>query len=641
MTFVDGRILYASELNQLAQRSELDAVTGSNGGGIERRLYGLALQETIVSAVSSTAMVVDEFRSLITDRPDVNDPSTWDWAPAYQAAIDASTQYHTIIVNGSTYVNCIGIRVPGIMTKIKAGLSVVRHGSGTGTTFQTCLAFIGDNRNSSVIQTAAPNIDVLTATNVSLFFSNIGFREGSNGCRGIVLGDSTIWEPVSKVVVRDCLFAGFKNPILGKHVFDSVFENVYVTGIGAPSGADSHSAGIYFPAFTGLDNGGLPDSSNHISINNCQFETMATGSNAVRIEGVTKAQPHHHIRITNCHLETHNRNVTPVVVSKARELVWRDNDIAQNGSESVDPVRVVDITDCWGVDFSGGKIITNNEKGAVVAGGEALVHISGDVMAVIFRSVYYGHFYRGLSPQNLNMAHAINFSSANAGKMSVKHEECRMNDVSFRAFNDRLGRIVSTENIARGFDAYVTTDTKLAFTYSQNIGGTAPDTDIAWLDNVGNFTTLASFNGVSLNTSAGVSTGANIIVGGQSSVAASKSVDFTTNGDKTTVMGQLFVDTVGRVYLNAIQNTYGFVVSSLGLIPKAANTHNLGSLTVPFKSGWFSDSAFIAGNVVGSKVVVPSTATSTGALGQWAADASFFYVCTATNTWRRVTITAW
>ena len=46
-------------------------------------------------------------------------------------------------------------------------------------------------------------------------------------------------------------------------------------------------------------------------------------------------------------------------------------------------------------------------------------------------------------------------------------------------------------------------------------------------------------------------------------------------------------------------------------------------------------------NRVGVKVAVPSTATSTGVEGQWAADSSYIYVCTATNTWRRAAISSW
>ena len=47
------------------------------------------------------------------------------------------------------------------------------------------------------------------------------------------------------------------------------------------------------------------------------------------------------------------------------------------------------------------------------------------------------------------------------------------------------------------------------------------------------------------------------------------------------------------------------------------------------------------GNPVGVKVAVPATATSTGVVGQWAADASWFYVCTATDTWVRAALATW
>jgi hypothetical protein len=49
----------------------------------------------------------------------------------------------------------------------------------------------------------------------------------------------------------------------------------------------------------------------------------------------------------------------------------------------------------------------------------------------------------------------------------------------------------------------------------------------------------------------------------------------------------------------------------------------------------------IGGNPVGAKVSVPSTASSTGTTGQWAADSSFLYICTAMNTWNRAAISTW
>jgi hypothetical protein len=54
-------------------------------------------------------------------------------------------------------------------------------------------------------------------------------------------------------------------------------------------------------------------------------------------------------------------------------------------------------------------------------------------------------------------------------------------------------------------------------------------------------------------------------------------------------------------------------------------------------------------HLVGSRVVlggaagvtVPATPTSTGVAGQIAWDANYAYFCTATNTWRRVALSAW
>lgn len=49
----------------------------------------------------------------------------------------------------------------------------------------------------------------------------------------------------------------------------------------------------------------------------------------------------------------------------------------------------------------------------------------------------------------------------------------------------------------------------------------------------------------------------------------------------------------------------------------------------------------IAGNPVGARVPAPATASSPGAAGQWAADSSYLYICTATNTWKRASLSTW
>jgi hypothetical protein len=40
-------------------------------------------------------------------------------------------------------------------------------------------------------------------------------------------------------------------------------------------------------------------------------------------------------------------------------------------------------------------------------------------------------------------------------------------------------------------------------------------------------------------------------------------------------------------------------------------------------------------------VSTPTTATSSGAQGDWSSDGTYLYVCYATNSWRRVAISTW
>lgn len=63
-------------------------------------------------------------------------------------------------------------------------------------------------------------------------------------------------------------------------------------------------------------------------------------------------------------------------------------------------------------------------------------------------------------------------------------------------------------------------------------------------------------------------------------------------------------------------------------------------------SGHNHDSAYAAtghnhNGTYARLVSVPSTATSTGSVGDYAADSSYLYICTATDTWRRVAIASW
>jgi hypothetical protein len=80
--------------------------------------------------------------------------------------------------------------------------------------------------------------------------------------------------------------------------------------------------------------------------------------------------------------------------------------------------------------------------------------------------------------------------------------------------------------------------------------------------------------------------------------------------------------------------------------PAAAHRAALGLTSLATTAAGTGVTTALAINIgnVGSIITrasIPSTPTSTGVVGQIAADSSFFYICTATNTWRRVALTTW
>ena len=66
------------------------------------------------------------------------------------------------------------------------------------------------------------------------------------------------------------------------------------------------------------------------------------------------------------------------------------------------------------------------------------------------------------------------------------------------------------------------------------------------------------------------------------------------------------------------------ILSDVGTSGKPTKTATVGSIT-----GVISD------------VTAPATAASTGTTGQVAVDTGYIYVCTATNTWKRVAVATW
>ena len=78
------------------------------------------------------------------------------------------------------------------------------------------------------------------------------------------------------------------------------------------------------------------------------------------------------------------------------------------------------------------------------------------------------------------------------------------------------------------------------------------------------------------------------------------------------------------------------------LIPSADNTHDLGfsASAYRWRNGFFSDLVQCSALVQPTETT-PASATANGTKGTIVWDASYVYVCTATNTWKRAAIATW
>lgn len=200
-----------------------------------------------------------------------------------------------------------------------------------------------------------------------------------------------------------------------------------------------------------------------------------------------------------------------------------------------------------------------------------------------------------------------------------------------------------------------------------------------YIGNWGNLDTLAILDSVSPNITRIKSIGCNgctdvittdtTIIFDVTGVGGSSLFPTTGTGTATgSVVGELGansltiesgVNTIAQFTSNAV-SLFGGAPSSGSVINLQSTLAQIGLDASVFAAITFSDVAGVAttlidtedfflngttlvfaGEYVFSTTDTPSSASDTGVTGQWAWDGSFFYICVATNTWRRVAHATW
>ncbi len=96
--------------------------------------------------------------------------------------------------------------------------------------------------------------------------------------------------------------------------------------------------------------------------------------------------------------------------------------------------------------------------------------------------------------------------------------------------------------------------------------------------------------------------------------------------------------------ITAVDDNFKIYDANAGVVVQIAKAATLASTTVAFNNTGattFAGAVSIAGTVIHTLSATPASASATGTVGTMSWDASYIYICTAANTWKRVAIATW
>jgi len=123
------------------------------------------------------------------------------------------------------------------------------------------------------------------------------------------------------------------------------------------------------------------------------------------------------------------------------------------------------------------------------------------------------------------------------------------------------------------------------------------------------------------------------------STDAATGVPFVRVGYNSNLSGQLSNDaSTGKTYLDS---RYNDASSAVIIRTKASGTPVVNATFDSTGAATFAGAVTVAGTVIHTLSSAPFSASATGTVGTMSWDTNYIYICTATNTWKRVAIATW
>ncbi|AFA44801.1 putative structural protein [Klebsiella phage vB_KleM_RaK2] len=519
---------------------------------------------SVAGYMNSNFVSIMEFQHLITSKPNLNDMETWDWSPALDAAISYVQSYIPQTAVNSQMYGVMPIVFPPGVFQYSTEMKFTKYLNSTGS-LSTCYTLIGSGMTSTVLQPITQGQNAFTATQCKINLINIGFRSGASYQTGAVLGSSTAWLPVVHSNWRCVGFSGFARGVVANLLFDSTFEDIFIQNISNMQSTSDVSYGFTFEVYTGPANGGTTgdgsgDDSNQITFIRPTIET-SNADNAIlfNASSINSSYPHHAINVFGGHIETHNLKAKCYNLKNCFNVNFYGTIFSQNGSAVDTNYRLGYIEACYNINFKNCRQVTTNRLTAYSSTDVKSIKITGNSKNIIFDNNHFINPYYSLNTYNKGPSYNIDSDTATVLDDSYLVINCTFNTYTNRNITSKIS--ISNKNICNKNHILTVNDNgELVVSYTTSTDYSVTPTDILSFTNTGQ-----------------IKTNGNIQLGIYNGTAGSKSIDFYSNGDKTTSMARILVDSSGRLYIRSFNGSQEWVFGSNAITPTTTAVYSIGS----------------------------------------------------------------
>lgn len=556
--------------------------------------------QTVAAALSAQRVSIWEFVHHITDKPDVSDPNTWDWAPAIQAAFYYIGTYVSLTINGNTRYASADLNFPPGYYRCSSQV-IADYSSYSGFVYgrpRVTVTGYGASIGCGVEKDYAWKV-----IGTLLIMSGPDFIADPtvNYSYAMKLGDETKTTSNYAVtgVLRDIRGFDLTKFVTFGWAFDMRIEGPYATGFKQDPAATEPAT--YFEILEHVS-----DNCNHLVFIRPQGETANTKNfEYFRINGNSHLSTHHNIHMFGGHFESHQYGIKFVNAVKNASgrpavhqcsfngVLFLENGSGDAALDALTPAastHMLELDQASTIELNCCRVATTNKTTEAFDSSKhkALIKYSGSSLSLVIRGGYFVTAFARVAGSNQNRYTLIDISEHSAGKRAVEFAgRYSMNNFSTA---HSTGRVLSgwVSGNRKWIEEVSDDGLEYSWSYSTSSDLTGTPTKIFSINSTGTF----SVNGVKVNTFDASDT---IRIGYNNTVPGQRSVNFYGAGN-TDLTGQIYVNSAGSVMVSSTNNIFlrpnggaGETQATGNIKPTAAASYNIGTASLPWKGGFFQN----------------------------------------------------